>query len=86
MDKALTLQKLVFLDENKLNPFCHVCNKELSGFLISQKKLVDFFSPSDIGWLVSQNLIRPSERYKPQLIIFLCKYCSEEERKKNDKI
>ena len=83
MPKELNLQRLVFLYENRLNPSCHKCKKELSGFLISQKELVEFFSPIDIGWLVQKKLIQRSENYKPKLIIYLCRYCIKEN--KNDK-
>lgn len=78
MDKELNLQRLLFLDENKSNPPCHNCNKELSGFLISQEELVGFFDPKDIGWLVQKNLIQKTNKYKPKLIIYLCRYCIKE--------
>lgn len=79
MKPPLRLQKLVFLDENKLNPNCHKCKKELSGFLITQKQLVDYFSPVDIGWLVQKKLIKKSANYAPKLIVFLCRHCCKGE-------
>jgi len=75
----LKLQKLVFLDENILNPSCEKCGKELSGFLISEEKLQEF-SPIDLGWLIQKNYIMKTEKYKPKLIIFLCINCCKGER------
>jgi len=79
----MVLQRLVFLDENQFNPSCHVCNKELSGFLISEEELSEHFSPVDIGWFVQKKLIQQSKNYAPKLIIFLCRTCCKE--RKNDK-
>jgi len=77
--KELRLQKLVFLDENVLNPDCHVCCKEMGGFLISEEELLENFSPIDLGWLLQKNLIQKSKQYKPKLIIYLCKDCCKGE-------
>ena len=81
MKKELVLQKLVFIDENQLNPSCETCGKELGGYLISQEDLIEFFSPIDIGYLAQKHLIQRSQNYEPQLIIFLCKSCLKGERK-----
>lgn len=83
MAKELKLQRLVFLDENVLNPFCPVCNKELSGFLITEKELLSNFSDVDLGWLLQNKLIKQSRKYNPKLVIFLCRHCCKGE--KNDK-
>lgn len=79
MRDELNLQRLIFLNENQLNPLCHNCKKELSAFLISQKELVEFFKPIDIGWLLQNKLIQQSQQYLPKLIIFLCRYCIKKE-------
>ena len=81
MPKEMILQRLVFLDENTLNPSCYKCDKELSGFLISEKELIEFFSPVDIGWLIQKKLIQQSKRYSPKLIIYLCRHCCKGEKK-----
>ena len=78
--KQLKLQKLVFLDENKFNPFCHKCDKELGGYLISKEELIDFFSPEDIGWLIQMKQLKQSQNYAPKLIIYLCKTCAKGEK------
>ena len=82
MKEPLRLQRLVFLNENILNPDCHACGKELSGFLITQEQLAEYFSPADIGWLVQKKLLLQSKKYQPKLVVFLCKHCCKE--KKND--
>jgi len=73
--KELRLRKLVFLDENILNPLCHLCGKEMGGFLISEEDLLENFSPVDLGWLLQKHLIERTKEYEPQLIIYLCKDC-----------
>ena len=77
MKNELHLQRLLILDENILNPLCHVCDKELSAFLISQQKLINSFTPEDIGFLTQKKLLRQSKNYKPNLIIFLCRMCCQ---------
>lgn len=76
MPKPLKLRKVLFLDENKFNPLCNKCKKETGGYLITQKELVGFFSPEDIGFLIQSKYLRRSVNYKPKLIIFLCKTCT----------
>jgi len=78
MTKELHLQKLIFLDENILNPNCDRCGAELSGFLITEEELLKF-SPVDLCWLLQKNYIQKSKQYSPKLIIFLCKKCCEGE-------
>jgi len=85
MPKELRLQRLVFLDENILNPFCPIHDKELSGYLITQEQLVDFFSQADLGYLFQNELIKQSRRYAPKLVIFLCRECGKE-RSQNEKL
>lgn len=80
MDRELILQKLIFLDENQLNPNCFNCGKELSAFLISEKYLNDFFTPEELGFLLQENLIRYNEQYAPKLTIYLCRHCCKAER------
>ncbi len=71
----VNLQRLVFLNENTKNPDCHVCNQELSGFLITEDELFKEFSPEDIGFLLQKKYLEQSKEYQPKLIIFLCRKC-----------
>ena len=81
MNKELNLHRVLILDENKINPMCHVCSKETTAFLISQEELINYFSPEDIGYLTQKNYIRQSKDYKPKLILFLCRICCKEKEK-----
>lgn len=80
MNKDIVLQRLVFLDENVLNPLCHHCHNELSAFLITEEQLIQNFSEIDLGYLLQKKLIQKSKTYSPQLIIFLCKTCCKGEK------
>ena len=77
MDKGIKLERVVFLDENRSNPLCYACEQELSGFLITEKQIYDYFSQENIDYLTKNNYILLTEKYDPKLIIYLCRNCSE---------
>lgn len=81
MDKGINLERVVFLDENRSNPLCHVCKKELSGFLITEEELISYFSPKNLGWLFKKKYILQTKRYAPKLIVYLCRKCSKAKEK-----
>jgi hypothetical protein len=67
----LNVTKIFCLDENQKFPICHVCQKELHPFSITEEELLTLNSPTIVSLMMADLLFEWKDKY----ILYLCTSC-----------